>query len=281
MSTPPSAASNFSLSVFQLGSGTSTNMNANEVIANRVAELLGEERGSRAVHPNNHVNMGQNSNDVIPTTIHVATRTTVEREQFPALERLEAALQERTDAVDDVVKVGRTHLQDATPIRLGQELSGHASQATHGIDRVEGTRDALSELAIGGTTVGTGLNTHPDFAERVVDRLNEMTGLEFREADNHFEAQAACDAVVEANDALRTVAVSVMKIANDLRWLSCGPRAGIGEGDLPTVQPCDPPSCQGRLTRSSRRSRVRSPRRSSATTRRSPSWASQATSRST
>ena len=237
----------FPLTVFQLGSGTNTNMNANEVIANRAAELLDAERGSRVVHPNDHVNMGQSSNDVIPTTIHVAALTAVERDLLPTLDALAETLEERAAAFDDVVKVGRTHLQDATPIRLGQEFSGYASQVEHGVSRVENVRESLSELAIGGTAVGTGLNTHPDFPRAVVDRLSEATGVTFREADNHFEAQAAHDAIVEASGALKTVAVSLMKIANDLRWLSCGPRAGLNEIDLPTVQPAGSSIMPGKM----------------------------------
>lgn len=237
----------FPLSVFQLGSGTNTNMNANEVIANRAAELLDADRGSRVVHPNDHVNMGQSSNDVIPTTIHVAASMSIENELISALEGLEAAFEERAAEFDDVIKIGRTHLQDATPIRLGQELSGHASQITHGIDRIEGTRRSLSELAIGGTAIGTGLNTHPNFPGLVVDRISDATGVTFREAENHFEAQAGRDAVVEASGALTTVAVSLMKIANDLRWLSCGPRTGFGEIELPTVQPAGSSIMPGKM----------------------------------
>lgn len=237
----------FPLTIFQLGSGTNTNMNANEVIANRAADLLDADRGSRVVHPNDHVNMGQSSNDVIPTTIHVAALTAVEDRLLPTLGALAETLDERADEFDDVVKTGRTHLQDATPIRLGQEFSGYASQIMHGIERIEGVRDSLSELAIGGTAVGTGLNTHPDFPEAVVDNLSEATGIEFREAANHFEAQAGRDAVVEASGALKTVAVSLMKIANDLRWLSCGPRTGFDEVDLPTVQPAGSSIMPGKM----------------------------------
>ena len=237
----------FPLTIFQLGSGTNTNMNANEVIANRAAELLDAERGSRVVHPHDHVNMGQSSNDVIPTTIHVAARMAVEKRLLPTLEALADVLEERAEAFDAVVKTGRTHLQDATPIRLGQEFSGYASQMTHGIERIEGIRASLSELAIGGTAVGTGLNTHPDFPEAVVERLTEATGVPFREADDHFEAQAGRDALVEASGALKTVAVSLMKIANDLRWLSCGPRTGFDEIDLPTVQPAGSSIMPGKM----------------------------------
>jgi len=228
----------FVLDIFQTGSGTSTNMNANEVIANRAIQLLGGEVGSRdPVHPNDHVNMGQSSNDVIPTTCHVSALTALEEELLPALERLAGSLREKADEFDDIPKAGRTHLQDATPVRLGQEFGGMASQVEHGIRRIESLRDALGELAIGGTAVGTGINTHPEFGRRMAERLSEMTGRSFREAENHFEAQGARDALVEASGALKTVAVSLMKIANDVRWLSSGPRTGIGEISLPAVQP--------------------------------------------
>jgi fumarate hydratase class II len=228
----------FPLDVFQTGSGTSTNMNANEVIANRAIQILGGEVGSREpVHPNDHVNLGQSSNDVIPTACHVAALTAIEEELRPALETLRDALAHKAEAFDDVPKAGRTHLQDATPIRLGQEVSGWASQVEHGLERLARTRDPLSELAIGGTAVGTGMNTHPEFGRRMADRLGEIFGVGFREADNHFEAQAARDAMVEASGTLKTIAVSLMKVANDVRWLASGPRTGIGEIDLPAVQP--------------------------------------------
>ncbi len=228
----------FVLDVFQTGSGTSTNMNANEVIANRAIQILGGEVGSREpVHPNDHVNLGQSSNDVIPTACHVAALAALEEELVPALRGLRDALREKAEAFDDVPKAGRTHLQDATPVRLGQEVSGWASQVEHGLERVAKVRDSLGELAIGGTAVGTGLNTHPEFGRRMAARLSERTGVAFTEAENHFEAQAARDAMVEASGALKTVAVSLMKIANDVRWLSSGPRTGIGELDLPAVQP--------------------------------------------
>ena len=227
----------FVLDIFQTGSGTSTNMNANEVIANRASELLGGELGSRKVHPNDHVNMGQSSNDVIPTAIHLAALEQMERHLIPSLERLHAGLAEKARAFDDIVKIGRTHLQDATPIRLGQEFSGYASQIEHGIRRIRQAQRELGELALGGTAVGTGINTHPEFARRAIARLAEMTGLELREAENHFEAQAAKDAAVFASGALKTVAVSLMKIADDIRWLGSGPRCGLGELKLPPVQP--------------------------------------------
>lgn len=228
----------FVLDIFQTGSGTSTNMNANEVISNRAIQLMGGKVGSRSpVHPNDHVNMGQSSNDVIPTATHVSARIAIERELLPALAVLHAALEEKAKAFDHVPKAGRTHLQDATPIRLGQEFAGYASQVQKAIQRVSSTRDSLAELAIGGTAVGTGINTHPEFGGAVAAELSKVLGVSFREAENHFEAQSARDAVVEASGALRTAAVSLMKIANDLRWLSSGPRTGLGEIELPAVQP--------------------------------------------
>jgi len=228
----------FVLDIFQTGSGTSTNMNANEVIANRAIQLVGGEVGSRIpVHPNDHVNMGQSSNDVIPTALHVSALVAIERELLPALCVLHDALTDKAKEFDDVVKAARTHLQDATPIRLGQEFGGYASQVANGIRRVKSTRESLSELAIGGTAVGTGINTHAEFGSRVARVLSELFDIDFKEASNHFEAQSARDAVVEASGSLRTVAVSLMKIANDLRWLSSGPRTGLGEIALPAVQP--------------------------------------------
>ncbi len=228
----------FVLDIFQTGSGTSTNMNANEVIANRAIQILGGEVGSRdPVHPNDHVNLGQSSNDVIPTAVHVSALVAIERELLPALRLLRDALEAKAAEFDGVAKAGRTHLQDATPIRLGQEFGGYASQISHGIRRVEGVRAHLAELAIGGTAVGTGINTHPDFGARMASGLSELLGVQFREAENHFEAQSARDAVVEASGALRTLAVSLTKIANDIRWLASGPRTGIGEINLPAVQP--------------------------------------------
>jgi fumarate hydratase class II len=227
----------FPVDVFQTGSGTSSNMNANEVIANRAAELLGDAVGERSVHPNDHVNYGQSSNDVIPTAMHVAALEAVEKDVLPALSTLADALDERAAAFDGVVKTGRTHLQDATPVRLGQEFGGYRTQIEKGIERVEGTREHLSELALGGTAVGTGLNTHPEFPGRAAAYISEETGVEFREADDHFEAQAAHDAVTEAHGALRTVAGSMNKIANDLRLLASGPRNGLGELRQPENQP--------------------------------------------
>jgi fumarate hydratase, class II len=228
----------FVLDVFQTGSGTSTNMNANEVISNRAIQLLGGEMGSKSpVHPNDHVNKGQSSNDVIPTAIHLAALISIKEDLIPALERLRGALDEKAREFDDVIKTGRTHLQDATPIRLGQEFEGYAGQMERGIKRVQKAMDELSEVALGGTAVGTGVNTHPEFASRVCERLSARFGVEVREAENHFQAQSAMDGVVFASGALKTVAVSLMKVSNDIRWLGSGPRAGIGEIALPEVQP--------------------------------------------
>jgi fumarate hydratase class II len=227
----------FPVDVFQTGSGTSSNMNANEVIANRATELFGAEMGTREIHPNDHVNFGQSSNDVVPTAMHVAALEAVERDLVPALETLAGALAAKEAEFDDVVKTGRTHLQDATPVRLGQEFGGYRTQVEKGIVRVANTRDHLGELALGGTAVGTGLNTHPEFPAKAAEYIAEETGLAFREADNHFEAQAAHDAMGEAHGALRTVAGSLNKIANDLRLLASGPRNGLGELDQPENQP--------------------------------------------
>jgi len=227
----------FPVDVFQTGSGTSSNMNANEVIANRATELYGGEIGTREIHPNDHVNFGQSSNDVIPTAMHVASAEAVANDVLPALETLADALDEKEAAFDDVVKTGRTHLQDATPVTLGQEFGGYRTQVEKGIERVENARPHLQELALGGTAVGTGLNTHPEFPERAAEYISEETGVDFREADDHFEAQAAHDAMSEAHGALRTVAGSLNKIANDLRLLASGPRNGLGEIDQPENQP--------------------------------------------
>ena len=227
----------FVVDIFQTGSGTSTNMNTNEVIANRAIEIRGGKIGSRDVHPNDHVNMGQSSNDVIPTAIHVSALEEVDKSLIPALKKLHDSLEKKVQEFDDVVKIGRTHLQDAVPVRLGQEFSAYASMVEHGIKRMESARASLCELAIGGTAVGTGLNCHPDFPARVVEKVSNWTGVPFREAANKFEALASKDAAVEASGMLKTVAVSLMKIANDLRWLGSGPRCGIGEIFLPAVQP--------------------------------------------
>jgi fumarate hydratase class II len=228
----------FVLDVFQTGSGTSSNMNVNEVISNRAIELSGGEIGSRdPVHPNDHVNMGQSSNDVIPTAIHVAAAEALKGDLVPALQHLAEELERKATAFDDIVKIGRTHLQDATPIRLGQQFSGYAAQAKLSVTRANKAIKALRELAIGGTAVGTGINTHPAFGSTVCERLSSATGIEFTEADNHFEAQAAKDAVCEASGQLKTIAVALSKIANDIRMLASGPRCGIGEIRIPETQP--------------------------------------------
>lgn len=228
----------FVLDIFQTGSGTSTNMNTNEVIANRANEILGGKIGDRdPIHPNDHVNKGQSSNDTIPTAMHISAQEAIVRDLLPALESLQAVLDKKARDFDKIIKIGRTHLQDATPIRLGQEFSGYASMIKHGIKRLELAAGHMTELAIGGTAVGTGINTHPDFSAGVCKEISEMTGIEFREAENHFEAQGAKDAYVETSGALKTIAVSLMKIGNDIRWLGSGPRCGIGEILLPEVQP--------------------------------------------
>ena len=228
----------FVVDVFQTGSGTSTNMNTNEVIAGRANEILtGKRGGKEPVHPNDHVNFGQSSNDTIPTAIHVSLAVEVNEKLLPALKHLHAALVDKASAWDDVVKIGRTHLMDATPIRMGQEASGWARQVELAIDRVESTLPRVYELAQGGTAVGTGINTHPEFGGRVAAKLSDRFGLPFREAVNHFEAQHSKDAAVELAGQLATVATSLIKVANDIRWLSSGPRCGIAEIKLPAVQP--------------------------------------------
>ena len=227
----------FPVDIFQTGSGTSTNMNTNEVIANRATELLGGARGSKLVHPNDHVNLGQSSNDVIPTAIHIAAGELIQAQLIPALTRLHHSLACQATAFDQIVKIGRTHLQDATPVRLGQEFGGYARQIERGIQRVKRAQAALSEVALGGTAVGTGLNCHPQFPTQVLAIISNETGCSFTEATNHFEAQATQDSLVEASGALKTLAVSLMKIANDIRWLGSGPRCGLGEINLPETQP--------------------------------------------
>jgi len=224
----------FVLDIFQTGSGTSTNMNANEVVAHRANQIVGDD-GS--VHPNDHVNFGQSSNDVIPSAIHIAARVAMERELIPALIHLRDALSEKAEAFDHVVKSGRTHLMDATPIRLGQQFGGYAHQLTKGIERVRNVSEELAELALGGTAVGTGINTDPEFAARVIALVSGELDLEFHEAENHFEAQAAKDAAVSAAGALNTIATSFFKIADDVRWLASGPTSGISEILIPAVQP--------------------------------------------
>ena len=227
----------FVVDVFQTGSGTSTNMNANEVIANRASELLGRPRGSSHVHPNDDVNRAQSSNDVIPTALHVSARLAIERDLLPALDLLAGSLERKARAFAGAVKLGRTHLQDATPITVGQEFGGWAAQVRAGISRARRAGDALRELALGGTAVGTGLNAPPGFAARVIARISAETGLDFAEARDHFEAQGARDAALEASGALKTVAASLAKIAEDVRLLASGPRAGLGELRLPSLQP--------------------------------------------
>lgn len=222
----------FPVDVFQTGSGTSSNMNANEVIATLASERAGVE-----VHPNDHVNFGQSSNDVIPTAMHVAALIALDESVLPGLRRLESTLADKADQFDDVVKTGRTHLQDATPVTLGQEFAGYRTQVTHGIERIERSMDELGELALGGTAVGTGLNTHPAFARTAASYIEEEIGIPVREAENHFEAQAAHDAISSVHGALRTVAGSLNKAANDLRLLASGPRNGLGEIEQPENQP--------------------------------------------
>lgn len=222
----------FVLDIFQTGSGTSTNMNANEVIAHLASEKLGSP-----VHPNDDVNYGQSSNDVIPTAMHVAARLGLEHELLPAVERLREALGQKAEAFDDVVKSGRTHLMDATPVRLGQEFGAFAAQLGHGLGRLRRAAEELEELALGGTAVGTGINRHPDFPQAALAHLGEATGIAFREAEDHIAAQAAQDAYVSAAGALNTLAVSLMKIANDIRHLGSGPTSGLAEIRLPAVQP--------------------------------------------
>lgn len=228
----------FPVDVFQTGSGTSSNMNANEVISNRVCEKLGKAIGSKdPIHPNDDCNMGQSSNDIIPTTLHVSVAVALKNDLLPALRQLHASLQKKSEEFADVVKIGRTHLMDATPLTLGQEFGGYAAQVEKGIARVEKGITALAELAIGGTAVGTGINCHPEFAGKVARHLSERTGIAFREADNHFEAQGGRDDAVEVAGYLSTVAASLTKIANDIRLLGSGPRSGIGEISLPSTQP--------------------------------------------
>ena len=230
----------FVLDIFQTGSGTSTNMNVNEVIANRASEIIRgsrDEDGAKPVHPNDHVNVGQSSNDVIPTAMHLAALVQIHEGLIPALERLQEALSAKSEEFWGVVKTGRTHLQDATPIRLGQEFRGYAGQVERGIRRLRRAEEELSEVALGGTAVGTGVNTHPEFASRVCAVLSQELGMTVRETDNHFQAQSTLDGVLEASGSVRTVAVSLQKIGNDIRWLGSGPRAGIGELALPEVQP--------------------------------------------
>ena len=230
--------SQFPVDVYQTGSGTSSNMNCNEIIANRASELMGGTIGSKEpVHPNDHVNLGQSSNDVIPTAIHIAANTMLEKELIPALQVLAEELDKKASKFAGIIKIGRTHLQDATPITLGQEFSGYTQMVKNGIKRIQNAQGLLSELAQGGTAVGTGINTKEQFGSLMAKEISSYTGISFKEADNHFEAQAAQDAAVETSGVLKTIAVSLSKIANDIRWLGSGPRAGLGELILPAVQP--------------------------------------------
>ncbi len=228
----------FVVDIFQTGSGTSTNMNANEVIANRANEILGSKRGTyRPVHPNDHVNLGQSSNDVFPSAIHISSVLLLQQKLLPALSGLYKALRDKEREFHSILKIGRTHLQDATPIRLGQEFGGYARQVELGIHRIQNAMNSLSELPLGGTAVGTGINTHPLFARKAIAMMTKIIGHRFDEAIDHFEAQGARDALVEMSGTLKTVAVSLIKIANDIRWLGSGPRCGIGEIHLPEIQP--------------------------------------------
>ncbi len=230
--------SQFPIDIYQTGSGTSSNMNCNEILSNRASEIMGGVIGAKdPVHPNDHVNLGQSSNDVIPTAIHIAANTMLEEELIPALQKLADELDKKVIEFSDIVKIGRTHLQDATPITLGQEFSGYTQMVKNGIQRIQNIQGFLSELAIGGTAVGTGINTKAQFGSLVAKEISRFTGISFIEASNHFEAQGAQDAAVETSGTLKTIAVSLSKIANDIRWLGSGPRAGLGELILPAVQP--------------------------------------------
>jgi len=228
----------FVVDVFQTGSGTSSHMNMNEVLSSRANEILtGQKTSKLPVHPNDHVNLGQSSNDVIPSALHIAASLSIKNDLLPSLELLYQSLSEKSMRFDDIKKLGRTHLQDAVPMSLGQEFSGYAGQIARRINRMEAALPGLAELALGGTAIGTGLNTHPDFASGVIARISKETGSPFKEAKNHFEAQAAQDTVVETSGGLKTIAVSLVKIANDIRWLSSGPRSGLGEIEIPSLQP--------------------------------------------
>lgn len=231
-------ANEFPLSIWQTGSGTQTNMNMNEVLANRASELLGGVRGEeRRVHPNDDVNKSQSSNDVFPTAMHVAAVIAVREHLIPELKVLHKTLSDKAEAYRDIVKIGRTHLQDATPLTLGQEISGWAAMLAHNLQHIEASIPHICELALGGTAVGTGLNTHPEYAVRVAKALADLTGQPFVTAPNKFEALATCDALVHGHGALKGLAASLMKIANDVRWLSSGPRCGIGEISIPENEP--------------------------------------------
>jgi fumarate hydratase class II len=228
----------FVVDLFQTGSGTSTNMNMNEVISSRANEkIAGRKGGKTPVHPNDHVNLCQSSNDVIPSVIHISASLLIKEKLIPSLLSLSKALSDKAIEFRDINKIGRTHLQDAVPVTLGNEFSGYARQIELGISRINASRENLYELALGGTAVGTGLNAHPQFAQKVINLLAQKTGIPFTEAKNHFSAQGAQDACMEISGTLKTVAVSLVKIANDIRWLSSGPRCGIGETNIPSLQP--------------------------------------------
>ena len=228
----------FKVDVFQTGSGTSSNMNINEVVANRASEILGGKLGSREpVHPNDHVNLGQSSNDVIPSAIHISVYMDITNKLLPSLTKLEKSLLDKKKQFDSIIKIGRTHLQDATPISLGQEFSGYVYQIKKSINRIQDTQKSLLDLALGGTAVGTGINTHAKFGLTIADEISKYTNCDFSESENHFESQATQDSIVHLSGSLKTLSVSLHKIANDIRWLASGPRSGIGELTLPAVQP--------------------------------------------
>ena len=228
----------FVVDIYQTGSGTSSNMNANEVIANRACEILNGKKGDKSlVHPNDHVNFGQSSNDVIPTSIHIAASIEITKRLIPELNELKKSLDQKSKEFDNIIKIGRTHLQDATPMTLGQEFSGYSKMVDNSINRIKSNLPFLYQLAQGGTAVGTGINTHKDFGKLIAQEISNITNLNFIEADNHFEAQATQDSIVHLSGSLKTLSVSLYKIANDIRWLGSGPRSGLGELILPAVQP--------------------------------------------
>lgn len=228
----------FKVDIFQTGSGTSSNMNINEVVANRASEILGGKLGSREpVHPNDHVNLGQSSNDVIPSAIHISVYIDIANKLLPSLTKLEKSLLDKKNQFDSIIKIGRTHLQDATPISLGQEFSGYVYQIKKSINRIKDAQKSLLDLALGGTAVGTGINTHAKFGLTIADEISKYTNCNFSESENHFESQATQDSIVHLSGSLKTLSVSLHKIANDIRWLASGPRSGIGELTLPAVQP--------------------------------------------
>ena len=228
----------FIVDIYQTGSGTSSNMNANEVIANRACEIISGSKGDKSiVHPNDHVNLGQSSNDVIPTAIHISSVIELEKKLLPELKDLSKSLEKKSKEFEKIIKIGRTHLQDATPITLGQEFSGYHHMVNQGIDRISKNMSFLTSLAQGGTAVGTGINTHENFGKLIAKEISKITGFNFCETKNHFEAQATQDSIVELSGSLKTLSVSIYKIANDIRWLGSGPRSGLGELNLPAVQP--------------------------------------------